>query len=168
MFCPRCSAENSEEQRYCRRCGLALTGVQWVLNGKMETIIEKVKKGENTLSGGALTLAIFVVIALVNIFFTSGKSYVGFANLVLGMLIAAPMIYLGAKRLERARKLIEGESQPEPSPDKQVKELKTAPTTDRMLDLSPAPVSVTEHTTYELSPPEESGKRSAQKQRQAE
>jgi hypothetical protein len=168
MYCPRCNAENNEEQRYCRRCGLSLTGVQWVLNGKMETIIEKVKKGENTLSGGAVTLAIFVIIALINMFFSSGKSYVGIANLILGMLIAAPMIYIGSKRLEKARKLIEGESQPEPIADKQLKELPTAPTTDRMLDLSQSPASVTEHTTYELRQPEEFGKPPAQGQRQAE
>lgn len=168
MYCPRCSAENNEEQRYCRRCGLSLTGVQWVLNGKMETIIEKVKKGENTLSGGAVTLAIFVITALLNSFFTSGKSYVGIVNLILGMLIAAPMIYIGSKRLERARKLIEGENQPEPAADKPLKELPTAPTTDRMLDLSQSSVSVTEHTTFELSQPEESGKGSSQSRRQAE
>jgi hypothetical protein len=168
MYCPRCNAENNEEQRYCRRCGLSLTGVQWVLNGKMETIIEKVKKGENSLAGGAVTLAIFVIVALINILLTSGKSYMGVANLILGMLIAAPMIYIGSKRLERARKLIEGENQPETITGKQVKELSTAPTTDRMLDLSQSPASVTEHTTYELSQPEESGKPPAQGQRQAE
>jgi hypothetical protein len=168
MFCPRCSAENAEQQKYCRQCGLPLTGVQWILNGEMKTIIEKVKKGENALSGGAVTLAIFVLVAIVNIFISSGRSYGGAINLILGMMIAAPMIYIGSKRLERARKLIESESKPEPIADRQVRELPTAPTTDRILEIPPVPVSVTEHTTYELVEPEEPVNPSVQRTRQAE
>lgn len=168
MFCPRCSAENAEQQKYCRKCGLSLTSVQWILNGTMETIIEKVKKGENSLASGAVTLAIFALIALASIFLSSGKSYGGAFNLIIGIFIAAPMIYYGSKRLEAARKLIEGESKPEPIADKKVKELPTAPTTDRILEMAQPPVSVTEHTTYELSLPEESARRPLQSGRQSE
>jgi hypothetical protein len=168
MFCPRCSAENAEQQKYCRQCGLPLTGVQWILNGEMKTIIEKVKKGENALSGGAITLAIFVLVALINIFVSSGRSYGGAINLILGLLIAAPMIYIGSKRLERARKLIESESKPEPIASKQVKELPTAPITDRILEISQPSVSITEHTTYDLVEPQEPAKSPTPRMRQAE
>lgn len=161
MFCPRCSTENLESQKYCRKCGLPLTNIQLVLNGSMDEITEKLKKGEGVLSGGAVTLFIFAVVALLNIFFSSGRSWGGAINLILGMLITAPMIYIGAKRLERARKLIEGDTKPEQVANQQVKELPTAPTTDRTLSIPPS-VSITEHTTYELTPPEEPSKRSMQ------
>lgn len=168
MFCPRCSAENTEQQKYCRQCGLALTSVHWVLNGKMEQITEKVKKGEGILSGGAITLGIFVIVALINMFFYSERTYVGAINLILGLLIAAPMIYIGSKRLERARKLIESENKPEQIAGSQMKELPTAPITDRIIEISQSPVSIAEHTTYELAEPEEAANHYAQSRRQAD
>lgn len=168
MFCPRCSAENNEQQKYCRQCGQVLTSVQWILNGKMEEITDKVKKGENTLSGGAITLVMFVLVALINIFLSNGKSYGGAINLICGMLIAVPLIYVGSKRLSRARKLIENENRPEPIAGRQVKELPTAPTTDRIIEIPQSPVSIIEHTTYELTEPKEPANRPAQFTRQAE
>ncbi len=159
MFCPRCSTENLENQKYCRKCGLSLTNIQLVLNGSMDEITEKVKKSEGLLSGGAINILLFAVIALINIFLSSGRSYGAVVNLILGILISVPMIYVGAKRLERARKLLEGDAKPEQVANKQVKELPTAPTTDRTLSTPQPLVSITEHTTYELTPPEESSNR---------
>jgi hypothetical protein len=166
MFCPRCSAENNEQQKFCRQCGLALTSVQWILNGKMEQITEKVQKGENALSGGAIILAMFVLVALVNIFLSSGKGYGAAINLICGMLIAAPMIYIGGKRLSRARKLIESKS--DQIAVTRGKELPTSPTTDPMLEMPQSPVSIIEHTTYELTEPKEPAGHPAQLTRQAE
>lgn len=168
MFCPRCSTENMESQKYCRKCGLSLSNIQLVLSGSMDEITEKLKKGEGILSGGAVNLLIFAVIALLNIFLSSGRGWAVAVNLILGMLISAPMIYIGAKRLERARKLIEGDAKPEQVANKQVKELPTAPTTDRSLSLPEAPVSITEHTTYELTQPDELPNRRRESERQAE
>jgi hypothetical protein len=162
MFCPRCSTENLESQKYCRKCGLSLANIQLVLNGSMDVITEKVKKGEGVLAGGAINLLIFAFIALLNIFFSSGRSWGGAINLMLGMLIAVPMIYLGVKRLECARKLIEGEAKTEQVVNKPVKELPTAPTTDPALSLPPPAVSITEHTTYELTPLDEPSNRRLQ------
>jgi hypothetical protein len=162
MFCPRCSTENLESQKYCRKCGLSLTNIQLVLSGAMDVITEKVRKGEGVLAGGAINLLIFAFIALLNIFFSNGRSWGGAINLILGMLIAAPMIYVGVKRLECARKLIEGDTKSEQVANKQVKELPTAPTTDRTLSMPDSPISITEHTTYELTPPDEPSNRRMQ------
>jgi hypothetical protein len=162
MFCPRCSIENFESQKYCRKCGLSLINIHLVLSGSMDEITEKLKKGEGVLAGGAVNLLIFAVIAFLNIFLSSGRSWAAAINLVLGMLISVPMIYIGAKRLERARKLIDGDAKLEQVANKQVKELPTAPTTDRSLSQPEAPVSITEHTTYELTLPEESSTRRKQ------
>jgi hypothetical protein len=164
MFCPRCSTENLESQKYCRKCGLSLSNILLVLSGSMDEITEKVKKGEGVLAGGAINLLIFAFIALLNIFFSNGRSWGGAINLILGMLIAAPMIYLGVKRLECARRLIEGDTKSEPVANKQVKELPTAPTTDRTLSMPESPMSITEHTTYELTPPDEPSNRRMQSQ----
>jgi hypothetical protein len=164
MFCPRCSTENLESQKYCRKCGLSLSNILLVLSGSMDEITEKVKKGEGVLAGGAINLLIFSFIALLNIFFSNGRSWGGAINLILGMLIAAPMIYLGVKRLECARRLIEGDTKSEPVANKQVKELPTAPTTDRTLSMPESPMSITEHTTYELTPPDEPSNRRMQSQ----
>jgi hypothetical protein len=161
MYCPRCSTENAESTKYCRKCGLALRNVQLILNGAMDEITEKVKKGEGSLSGGAVTLFIFCCVALISIFLDSGRSFSGAANIILGLLITAPMIYLGIKRLERAKKLIEGEAGPEALGKKAVKELPTAPTTEGNLTL-PQTYSVTEHTTYELQEPETTPARNRQ------
>jgi hypothetical protein len=154
MFCPRCSTENLESTKYCRQCGLALGNVQLILNGTMEEISEKVKKGEGILSGGAVTLLIFCCVALLSIFLDKGRSFAGVANIILGLLISAPMIFIGIKRLERAKTLLTGEAKPNPLTGKNIKELPTAPTTDRNLSAPQTGASVTEHTTYELKEPE--------------
>src|SRR5688572_7122990 len=164
MFCPRCSTENLESQKYCRKCGLSLSNILLVLSGSMDEITEKVKKGEGVLAGGAINLLIFAFIALLNIFFSNGRSWGGAINLILGILIAAPMIYLGVKRLERARKLIEGDTKSERVANQQVKELPTAPATDRTLSMPESPMSITEHTTYELTPPDGPSNRRMQSQ----
>jgi hypothetical protein len=151
-----------ENQKYCRKCGLPLTNVQLVLSGDMEEITEKFKKGEGILVGGAITLLIFAFVAILNIFLNSERSISGAVNLILGIFITAPMIFIGIKRLERAKKLIEGGAKAEAITAKPVKELPTAPTTDRSLSLSQTPPSVTEHTTYGLSQPEDNPTRKMQ------
>jgi hypothetical protein len=134
----------------------------------MDTIIEKVMKGENSLSAGAVILSLFALVALASIFLSSGRSISGAVNLIIGLLIAGPLIYLGAKRLESARKIIEGGSRPESIAEKSPKQLPTAPATDPLLELAQPPASITEHTTYQLNQPEESANRPLPGRRQSE
>ena len=156
MFCPRCSTENAESTKYCRTCGLSLASLQLILDRHLDEITEKVKKGEGILSGGAVTLIIFCLVAILSIIMDNGRSLSAFINLILGLLISAPMIVVGIKRLERAKKLIEGGLKPGAIDARAVKQLPTAPTTDRGLTLPQTLASVTEHTTYELSEPDDS------------
>ena len=72
MFCPRCGAENNLEQKYCRRCGLELAAARISLQGGVGKALTKHKKGEILLSAGNVTLVIFSLAALANIFLNPG------------------------------------------------------------------------------------------------
>ena len=46
MFCPRCAIENQLEQKFCRRCGQPLAGVQLALEGRVDEAIKTLGIGE--------------------------------------------------------------------------------------------------------------------------
>ena len=160
MFCPRCGAQNKLEQKFCRNCGQSLPAVKLALEGKVDEAASTIAKDFNTLAGGILTLIIFALIALVSTFFSGFNAGL---NLILGLLIAGPIIYKGIKRLERSIKLIDVKTKiQEPEPNKTTTEaventmLPPVPETDP-LAVSQIPSTVTEHTTLNLKPPEHRG-----------
>ena len=67
MFCPRCSAENKSEQKYCRQCGLPLAAAQLALTGQLDEVLGELKKGEKSLQKGVTLLGIFLLVTLVTI-----------------------------------------------------------------------------------------------------
>ncbi|MCI0337255.1 MAG: zinc-ribbon domain-containing protein [Acidobacteria bacterium] len=161
MFCPRCSAQNRPEQKFCRQCGLSLPAVRLALEGKIDEAAATIEKDFSKLASGAVTLGIFALIALISSFFSGFNAAL---NLILGLLIAGPMIYLGLKRLERSIKLID----PKKQAADQIKEpahlvtliqsehkdlaLPPVPDTDPLRS-SHVPGSVTEQTTLNLEQP---------------
>lgn len=155
MFCPRCGAQNKFENRYCRECGLSLATVRLTLEGRVDEAAARLEKIEGSLTSGAVTLGIFVVIALINFFFDSGKNWIVFINLMLGLLIAGPMIYKGAKRLEWVRKLMDGKAHLQGLESERPAEnfLPPVPDTDPLQIQQPMANSVTERTTFNLTPP---------------
>jgi hypothetical protein len=158
MFCPRCSAQNKPDQKFCRHCGLSLPGVRLALEGKIDEASATIEKDFNKLASGVFTLAIFALIALASSFFSGFNAAI---NLILGLLIAGPMIYIGLKRLERSIKLIDPKEQnqkriSEPADQASPNQAEQAnaaltpvPDTDPLLS-TPAPGSVAEHTTLNL------------------
>jgi hypothetical protein len=154
MFCPRCGAQNKIESRYCRECGLPLTSVRLTLEGRVDEAAARLEKVEGSLTDGAATLGIFVFIALINFFFDSSKNWLVFINLILGLLIAGPMIYKGAKRLEWTRKLMDGKEQLRPldaePPLHSAVFSPSIPDTDPLQAKPLISGSVTEHTTLNL------------------
>src|ERR1041384_5229288 len=108
MYCPRCGAQNKAEQKYCRQCGLPLTIVRLALEGQADKAIEKYKKGRDSISGGVITLSLCSIGALINILLTPNpwNLYLATLNLVLGLLIAIPMVITGYKRLSQADRLV--------------------------------------------------------------
>src|ERR1044072_5155284 len=107
MFCPRCSTENLNEPKYCRKCGLHLTSVHMSLDGRMDEVIEQLRKGEGVLGGGAVTIVICVVAGLLNSFFVGAIHFGVVINLSIALLVAVPMLYTGMNRISDAEKLSE-------------------------------------------------------------
>ena len=56
MFCPQCAAENSLEQKYCRRCGLHLAASRISLQGGVGNALAQHKKGQVMFASGGATL----------------------------------------------------------------------------------------------------------------
>lgn len=159
MFCPKCGAQNRDEQKFCRSCGQSLPAVRMAMEGKIDEATQTLTKDFDKLASGALTLAIFALIALVVSFFSGGSASV---NLILGLLIAGPMIYKGVKRLDRSIKLLNpkehAKSLPPTSPaalsqpEAPQAALPSVPDTDPLIVNSPS-ASVVEHTTFQLKQP---------------
>jgi hypothetical protein len=164
MYCPRCSTENLDEPKYCRKCGLHLTTVHMSLDGRMDEVVDQVRKGEGVLGGGAVTIIICVIAGLLNSFFSGSINFGVVINLSIALLVAVPMLYTGMTRIGGAKTLIEGKAKAKELENRPVAQLPTAPTTDPNLALPLEAPSVTEHTTYELTQPEPSPTRKMQRE----
>ena len=149
MFCPQCSSENSLEQKYCRRCGLELAAARISLQGGVGAALTRHKKGQGVLAGGGLTLVIFVLAALANIFLDTGP-YPVFINLLLGLGIGVPLMGAGLIQMRSAaRSLHATEEHSQLAADHSNRELAVTSSPYSTDPLLP-PDSVTEHTTLSL------------------
>ena len=162
MFCPQCSAENGLEQKYCRRCGLQLAAARISLQGGVGEALARHKKGEVLLLSGGVTLVIFILGALANIFLNPGPwNYGVLINLLLGLVIAVPLMAAGLVRLRRAgRALYPKEEQGQLAADQSHGAgalTSSGYSTDRLLSPVGAPASVTEQRTLNLKAPEQGG-----------
>jgi hypothetical protein len=159
MYCPKCSAQNNGEQKYCRRCGLPLTTVQLALEGRADEVIAKYKKGRGSISSSVVILSLTVIGALINIILVPGpwNLYLATLNLVLGLLTALPMIIFGYTRLWQADRLLSSKEQSPRMIDEQSRQidgsLSAAAITDSLLSRPLTPHSVTERTTLNLGIP---------------
>lgn len=107
MYCPRCNTQNESEQTYCRQCGLQLGGVRLALEGRAAEAASQYKKGGGALSAGALILTVCVLVALLNFFWSSEpRNYGILINLLVGLLVATPIIVAGLVRVSRAERLL--------------------------------------------------------------
>ena len=153
MFCPRCGAQNETQAGYCRQCGQALTTVRRALDGRTEEAIASFYKGTEWVASGLLTLGIFVVVGIV--------AALGFGvaaalfDLVLGLLVAGPMIFSGFRRLTRAQRLLPALDEaaralPAGAPAQAARLPSPQVDTTNELPAPPRPGSVTEGTTLKL------------------
>jgi hypothetical protein len=151
MFCPKCGANNLDEQRYCRGCGHGLASHRLAMEGKVEDDGTHIKSGSLLVSIGLIVVGIVKLNLLLNLIFSPSKFSVIF-NLLLLLIIAVPLIVAGIFRLGRAKRAL---SSPQEVGDETIAadeaaQLAAAPTTDHLIDLP----LVTEHTTLELKEPE--------------
>ena len=160
MYCPKCNAQNETAQKYCRRCGLPLTVIQIVLEGRVDEGLAMYKKGVSSLSGGALISVLCLFGALINMFLIAGpwNGYAVVANSIVGLVIALPMLIAGYVRLSRAKRLLSTEQQDHPLIETESRRTAvlspTGAVTDPLLSQMPVPGSVTERTTLNLKSPE--------------
>ena len=155
MFCPQCGTENGVEQKYCRRCGLQLTAARMSLQGGVDRALTTHKKGELLFSSGGITLVIFILAALANIFLNPGQwNYAVLINLLLGLVIAVPLMAVGLVRLRRADRTLHPQDEQGRLGDQPEAAWSITPSTystDRLF----SPDSVTEQTTVHLKSPEQ-------------
>ena len=159
MFCPRCSAENNLEQKYCRQCGLQLTTARIALHGGVDEALARFRRGEGVLAGGSIFLILCVMAALANVFLNSGPwNYAIIINLLIGLIVAAPMITIGMVRLRGARRSL----QPKDEQGQLVNNhaqgetlAASAHPADRLLSAVEVPDSITEGTTRHLTTPKD-------------
>ncbi len=157
MFCPKCGTQNKDEQKFCRGCGQSLSAMQLALEGRLEETVQTLTKSFEKLASGGVTLMIFTVIALAATLFSP---FTAIINLALGLIIGAPMVFIGAKQVQTAIKQLELKERAKALPkaehaaiaftDAPQKSLPAVPDTDP-LAINPTPVSVTEHTTHHLN-----------------
>lgn len=102
MYCPQCGAQNEARHRYCRQCGKLLSTVRLALDGSIDESIAKFKQGGNSLTGGVVTLGVFLFIAIVIYLF--GGTEAAAIDVILGIIISSPMIVKGILTLEKAEK----------------------------------------------------------------
>jgi hypothetical protein len=135
--------------------------VRVALAGNYDAALEKMKKGESALSGGVLTLCIFIAVAitsaLLSSFIDHTPNYItALINILLGLVFGLPAVLIGLRRIRNSKSLLEN---PEAAPRVQSEEsrvqLPKAPLTDRSISDSQFRDIVTEHTTLELKPPEQ-------------
>jgi hypothetical protein len=116
MFCPKCAAQNAENVRFCRSCGIELEAVSAALTGKLSL---KKNKGCNdeemsndpdklwsSFISKTLTGLAFILIAIyLTISNTIGGSVWGFWLLIPGAASLASGIssYFKAERIEQRR-----------------------------------------------------------------
>ena len=158
MFCPKCGTQDELNKGYCRQCGQALSGVQVALEGSADQSLQKLKASQKWIGAGSATLAVFTLIGLVIAILgfalnDAGFSNIALINLLLGLFIGLPLIYVGKASLKRADRFL-SKSQTQSGQSS----LGEAPGSDNLLTTGlkadryrlPVQGSVTEHTTLDL------------------
>ena len=157
MYCPSCNTQNESEQKYCRQCGLPLSGIRLALEGRAAEALTEYKKGGGALSAAAVILMVCVLVALLNFFLSSEpRSYGVLINLLIGVLVALPMVIAGLVRVSRAGRIMRDQDEDVAIPlkGKQPDGAGILPPASHKIDTLAEgwsrQASVTEHTTHKL------------------
>ena len=153
MFCPKCSAENKLEQKYCRRCGQHLTASRISLEGGIGKALTKHGQGEIMFASGGASLVIFTLAAIANIFLDS-PAFPVLINLLLGLLVAVPLMTTGFVHMRRAGRALNPKDEPAQLAGDQSEGTpsltSSAYSTDPLALPMATPDSITEQTTQKL------------------
>jgi len=166
MFCPRCGAENSLSQGFCRQCGMSLAAVRLASAGRFDEALAKLDKGSGNITTGAVVFAVGLVNAAINnILFDAWLP--AYICVIAGSAVGAPLFAVGLSRVKRARRILNGEDETKPRAD--TKSLEGEARDTALLPEADADVfdaaglaardSVTDHTTLKLHPRGPAGRR---------
>jgi hypothetical protein len=152
MFCPKCASQNSDETKYCRGCGVDLSGVLPALGGRRSDLTMLAEKHIDLFSRGLRGLLVgagFLIVALVALGISSRLAVLAIFALAFSFVFLGSGIsrIVQASALKRLRK--PGKDKPALSasvPD-YIKPTRSIYETE---DLAAIPASVTDHTTRHL------------------
>jgi len=149
MYCPNCGKENSEQQKFCRSCGLSLQTISEALGAELSGGDEKVpvepvrldfKGWQNPLIYAISLLVLGLVLAITgkNIFGDPAVADIG------GVIAVIGAILIGVKGMQ----LIAAQSKQLRGPGTSQKRVPASNPQPGMLAAEPP--SITEHTTKHL------------------
>jgi hypothetical protein len=128
-----------------------LKTVALAVAGRADECIEKYKQAGESLTSGIVTFAIFLVLAVV--------AYIPFGpwpaaiDLVFGIIFSAPQVIKGLRKHRAADRILETDDRALVTAGSNVEPMRPVRTLDSIEPPSEAG-SVTEHTTFELEPPD--------------
>ena len=149
MYCPNCGNKNSEDQNFCRTCGLGLEKIAQSLTEQLPTVAIKglQERKERLERLGMASLGIFglgiVGLLVYNIFY---KLIISQGAIIAGLAALAAVVFIGSGLVSvflfaKAKELTEATG-------KRQLELPSEPTTGKLLDSPKQPVfSVADRTT---------------------
>ena len=153
MFCPKCGSKNTEDTKFCRGCGADVSNVLAVVDGRLAHSPALAEKQIELFSSGLRGLIIgggFVATAAVAI----GLSMRLAVLVPFALAFASFFLGIGISRLFQARQLrLLRESSAAPAaaiPAGRPDYIEPPRSLYETEDLTPVPVSITEHTTTHL------------------
>src|SRR5262245_61073998 len=111
IFCPRCATENSTDLKYCRQCGLEMSGIQWVLAGNVPDAQKRLEAAEKWTKAGNTILIGFisVAVAITILGFMAANTTLGVIAMVgvfIGAVLAFPFTFAGNSKLAAAKRVL--------------------------------------------------------------
>jgi hypothetical protein len=148
LFCPNCGSENSQEQRFCRQCGLHLQTIAQVVSHQINASKAPLSKfaepqtiWQNPLFYGFLLVLFGVIIATIGKRFT-GEQGIADVGTIISMIGVAFFVIKGIFLIQRARFA---------QPTSELPKAETTTELPHLLEAKEQP-SITEFTTRNFDP----------------